>query len=305
MATDRSLTENGALIDAVEGLSKPQTLVLHPPGGLRELDHEAMVVAVPRGMQLLSVKPFLDEYRALPERRTGTARLTNLASFVAHVNRFKGPSTAVFAHDDARAPKLTCILDYHEEGPDGDPAFGQHRSEYTFPITGEWATWTREHSFTQASFAEFLEDRLADVIEPAAVGESIKAFAARLGITLAGQAGLMALSKGLAVHVDQKVATAVSLSTGEGQVVFEEAHRDGQGAPLRVPSGFAVAIPVFSGGALYQLPVRLRYRVKQGAVSWHLAVHRAELVFRHAFDEACEAVRKETGLPVFYGQPEQ
>lgn len=290
-----------AIIDAVERLHQVQ-----PVKVLRPDELSGAALAVPRGMRLESVKKFLDEYLEAPPRRRGTAQLTTLEAFIAHVNRFRSSASAVFAIDEPGAPKLVSVLDYHPEGPDVSvTAWGEHRGEYAFPLSDEWQIWTRPHSFTQQSFAEFLEDRIGDVMEPSAAPESVREFAAKLGITLAGQAALLALSKGLSVHVDQKVANAVSLSSGEGQVFFEETHRDSQGAPVKVPSGFAVAIPVFRGGALYPLPVRLRYRVKQGAVSWHLAVHRAELVFRHAFDEACERVGKETDLPVFYGQPEQ
>lgn len=49
---------------------------------------------------------------------------------------------------------------------------------------------------------------------------------------------------------------------------------------------------------------RLRYRLDGGRVTWTVALHRPELVFRHAFGEACELVANETGLSVFRGSPE-
>jgi hypothetical protein len=51
------------------------------------------VIAVPNGYELKSLKPFFDELRNNPSRRTGTAAMLDLASFIAHVNRFKNPNT--------------------------------------------------------------------------------------------------------------------------------------------------------------------------------------------------------------------
>ena len=79
-------------------------------------------------------------------------------------------------------------------------------------------------------------------------------------------------------------------------------------APPAVTCGaagaFLLAIPVFRGGDLYQIAVRLRYRVQGGAVSWSFELHGADRSFDHAFREACEDARARTELPLFYGQPE-
>ena len=37
---------------------------------------------------------------------------------------------------------------------------------------------------------------------------------------------------------------------------------------------------------------------------WALSLHRADLRFQTAFNEACEKARTETGLPFFHGRPE-
>lgn len=57
-------------------------------------------------------------------------------------------------------------------------------------------------------------------------------------------------------------------------------------------------------GALYQMPVRLRYRVSRGEVTFALKLHLRERVFADAFDEAASFVQSETDLPVYYGKRE-
>src|SRR5690606_12906176 len=76
-----------------------------------------------------------------PARRRGTAHFADLASLNTWANRFKGETSVLFASPDMRAPTLTCIADYHAEGPadpdnpQGDPTARhcQHRAVYDFP----------------------------------------------------------------------------------------------------------------------------------------------------------------------------
>lgn len=111
-------------------------------------------------------------------------------------------------------------------------------------------------------------------------------------------------ARGLAVTVDSKVTNAVNLATGEGQLSYAEEHRDAGGQSLKVPGALLIAVPVFRSGFAYQIPVRLRYRVKDGNVTWTLAMYRPERYFDDAFMGACERVREETALPLFVGSPE-
>lgn len=292
-----------ALIEAVKEIEKVQ--VIAEGDGL----NSPFVVAVPDGKSLDSLKGYFDDYRHRPERRKGTAKLSTLDAFIAHALRFKDENSALFADQNMSAPRMLSVLDYHEGGPASEalPRFGQHRGEYCFPLSEEWLAWNgtkNRQPFQQAEFAAFIEDRIADVSDPAAAGESVKEFVALLGTSLASPARLMELSRGLTVHVSGKVVNVANLSSGESQFTFTEEHKDSTGQKLTVPGAFVLAIPVFRGGALYQVPARLRYRAKDGAVTWTVQLYRTEKVFQHAFDEAASKAADVTGLPVFYGLPE-
>jgi uncharacterized protein YfdQ (DUF2303 family) len=290
--------EAAAVIEAMEKYCQPSSETLELGGKKVEL------VFVPKGMSVYSAKKYFDEYRTAPDRRTGTARLTTLQSFCDHVNRFSDEHSALFADDNSKRPKLVGVLNYHP-GKTGEPRFGDHRAEYTFPIADEWTTWTSTQPMAQAAFAEFLEDHIGDVIDPSkGLGPQTTAFIEQLEIALATPSQLMTLSKGLTVYAESRVTNKQDLATGEGHLAFEVEHRDSSGAPLKVPRGFAVGIPVFTGGDRYTLPIRLRYRVSNGKVTWELKPHRVELAFRHAITEACAKAAAETKLPLFYGTPE-
>lgn len=298
-----------AIIDAVERLVQPTEIQLED-----DEQGRPRVIALPKGLELKSLKPFEDERRERPERRSGTAHHTTLASFCAAVTRFSDPHSAIFADDNPKAPRLTAVFDYHEANTrdengkllvEGDARFGQHRAVYAFPLSQEWLAWTRlPESLSQRDFAEFLEEHVANVMDPERVGEGTRELAEQLGITIASPSQLLTLSRGLAVRVESKVVQANNLSTGEMEIQYEETHKDrAGGGPLKVPSGFVLSIPVFRGGAPYAIVARLRYRVQGAAITWRIMLHRADDALRDAFGEACEEAEK-TGVPLFYGSPE-
>lgn len=268
------------------------------------------VAEVPEGKKLVSLKQFQDEYRTAPERRKGTASLKDLASFIAHTKRFSDDDSALFANNDPEKPSLTCVFNYHRQKHDGDPRFSDHKAYYAFPLSDEWQAWNKKNGsgnrMSQIDFAEFLEDRISDVIQPdpEKMDEKLKDFARLLGGDFASPSKLVELSRGLAVHEGAQVKNAYNTSTGEGSIQFVTEHKDANGQPLKVPNLFLIAIPVFKAGPLYQIAVRLRYRLQAGTIHWFYELYRTDKVFKHAFDEACEVAKNETSLPLFIGSQE-
>ncbi len=116
-----------------------------------------------------------------PARRAGTFRLTELASFLGYVNRYKSANKPVdpsleaegislagesVVYADTKAFAVTCVFDDHPPGDcSGDAAWREHRAIYTCPRSAEWLAWT-EHDgqpLGQVAFGDFLEERLADL----------------------------------------------------------------------------------------------------------------------------------------------
>lgn len=301
-------SEAEVLVGLIEKYHEPKLLTVEDP---RNPAVKAPILLRPTrdGVEAESVKELLDEYRTEPERKTGTAVLEDLESFCAHVNRFKGPSSALFAtRGNNDNPSIQCVLDYHEAGEDGKPRFGRHRSLYKFPLSDEWKAWTEvdDVEMSQAQFAHFIEDRLADVLDPGVVKEDSKTaiFARSMGTTLADQARLLELSRGLRIRVAGKVVNEQNISSGEIAITYETSHQDESGAPLKVPGAFALGIPVFKLGDFFQLPVRLRYRTENGRVFWKFVLYRTEETFDTAFTYALDKARTRTTLELYRGAPE-
>lgn len=299
------------LIDEVKQLHTPESIVLFDPRAGDD-DPGFRVLAIPSGMKLQSIKPFLDEYRTAPERRAGTATLGDLASFIAHTLRFRDGDSVVYATRDEKAPSVTSVLDYHHAGDDGARArFGKHRGVYTFPLSEPWRAWAaiEGKTLTQADFAAFLEERIMD-IQPVPTDGRSEAGAltldliGRLGGEVAGPDRMLETARGLRMQEQSVVHNVQNLASGEVDLVFRTTHTDSQGQPLKVPTLFVVGLPVFDGDSAYRMPVRLSYRRKENMLLWTVRRYRPDIVFFDAFDRALDRVRTETGLPVMIGTPE-
>jgi hypothetical protein len=291
----RSLIEDNLLPEPI--------VVCDPITGAR-----APAVKTKAGLLPVPVSLF-DEYQTAPRFRGGEAELTNIDSLIEHVNRFKDADSALFAWDSRESPSITAVLNYNRAGAEAAPRWGHHRSNHAFPLSDEWQAWTKTDGqiFRMAEFAAFLEDRIIDVLEVIpgedSLPEDLQRFINICGGKVATPNRLVELSRGLHVNENSVVKEAINLASGEGQIVFEAAHTDGQGMPLQVPGLFLIGIPVFKHGPIYRLAARLRYR-KEGGIKFWFELWRADRAFDHAFAEACERVRVETELPLLFGRPE-
>lgn len=269
---------------------------------------DARLVVVPQGKTLVSLKKYLDEFAPRPDRRRATVVVRSAASLVDLTKRHRHEgNTVIFASPDRQKPVVQTVFDYHPPTDDVDDAeWGQHRAKYECELSEEWKAWTGAHGKTmeQRAFAEFVEDHVTDVIVPPVDDEKLAELTALVGGHFAMPSDLVTLSRGLQISTDIKVREAVTLSSGEISVVYEEQHRNGAGQPLQVPNMFCIAIPVFYAGPLYRIPVRLRYTTREGGIKWSLHLYRADRVFDHAFEEICSAVATQTGAPLFIGRPE-
>lgn len=300
-----SKDNNTAIIDNMKDLYQPKIVNIADKDG-----NVVEVLASPVGINIKSTKAFKDEYLTAPERRKGEAKVNDIESFIAHVNRFKDKDSALFANNDPARPSITAVLDYHKQTAAGAPRFGEHRTIYNFPVSKEWQLWTAKDSeqFGQGDFASFIEDNILDCLQPTEGGaddnKQLKALRELLGGSFASPTKLVELSRGLAVNEASRVKGKTNLSTGETTIVYETEHNDETGKPIKVPNMFLIAIPVFEGAERYRIAVRLRYRVRSGAVSWHYELYQSENVFIDAFKGACALAIKETELPLFVGSPE-
>lgn len=257
-----------------------------------------------------SARSFFEAFRTRPERKTGKAAVETVESFIDLVNRHKTDDSVIFIKTgDCSAPTMTAVINYHPDGGKDDKgnstaAFCDHQIVYEFPLSDEWKTWSEGNDLqiAQVDLANFIEDRIADLTDPTTA--EIDDAANRFFTTVATPAKMMELSRGLQVNVESKVRSSTKLQSGEASIVFEEAHKDAAGNDIKVPGLFYLSIPAFVGGEKKRVPVRLRYRVINGVVTWRFELYRPDLIIREAIEKAVQSAKESTKLPVFYGEPE-
>lgn len=282
-------------------------------------------VSVPSGRTVKNLQPDFVAAAELhaPLARRGTASLGQIDSFIAWVNRHKGDGSVIFAATGDQ-PSLTAIIDYNLAGAPslGEPRdplarHGKHRAQHAFPVSDEWNTWTAASgaSFSGSELGEFIETHAQDLMAPTpallGTAEPTEAWERDMIATAAKMQGrfgtytsIIQLAREFNVQETSKLQTSTNRDTGETTVIFIDEHTNEQGAPIRIPNLFLIAIPVFENGPAYRIPVRFRYRKKGPSVEFILQLYRSDLAKRDAVDEALKRVVDETDLPLFIGSPE-
>lgn len=318
--------EVAELWDRIRQAQEPKLLELQPPPELAAEGMGPIQVLVATSAQgkpeITETKSTWSMYRSHPERRRGEALMTDLASFIDHVNRFRNAESALFCLADPDKPILTAVIDYHDRVnvvSDADAGlsvaqetalarYGAHRTVYPFPLSPEWKAWRGKNDvkMSQVDFAEFLEDRVLDVTDTTdGIGENIQRMLSALNaVKMPNAADLMTLARSLSLHQEEKVRSHVNLSSGEQVIGYESSHQGQGGGELNVPKMFLIAIPVFKSGHLYRLPVRLRYRLAGGTIHWYYEMSLVAEAFENAVLEAASDAKTQTNLPLFMGTPE-
>lgn len=295
-------SDSAAVIAAMEALHGADTVKLTRGGG-----EAATALVLPKGMEVRSIKPLLDEYLLKPDRRRGTAKLGDATSFVAHLKRFASRETAVFINPDRAQPTFTAVFDYHPAGGGSSADWLQHRGVYAPALSDRWRAWLacNGKAMPQADFAAFIEEHVTDLIVPNLDDPDLKTFANLVGGRFAEPSDLVQLSRGLELNVETVVKNAVTLGTGEISIIYDEVHRDGRtGAPISIANLFQICIPVFYAGTLYKVPARLRYRNAGGKLLWSYLLVQPELAFDDAIAGVKKLIEDDTDVDVFLGSPE-
>lgn len=261
---------------------------------------------VPNGMKVESVKKYLDEFRLLPERRTGTECADRLQSFIDLVNRFKGKDSVVFAKSaisgNAMSASLYAIFDYHPANAiNTDARHKAHKARYCFPVSKELTFWLKNNATEtdQAGFAIMLEERISEMV---AANDEDKAQIANLSPKFAEPLEVLELSRNLEIYSAEQVTQSLKLSSGERNLKFTAVHNGADGKPISVPDFFVLNIPVFDGDEPERILVRLRYRKQGEKINWSYDLYRVDRVFQKAFDLSVSVVKSDTALPIFMGE---
>lgn len=276
MSEDLRETLDG-LVDLSRAAGKPNSV----EGGV------VQYAVIPQDAQVVSLAEFqYNEHQERPERKKGTARVLDAASFCEYYRLFQDADSRVFA--DETTSKILAVLDYHESGHGEDgPRWGQHRIDLTLRHSEEWKRWIALNGkrTPQMEFAEHLENNAPDIVDPDA-------------------ATMLEVARDLSAKTDVDFGSAIRMANGSVQFKYSEQVKGTYGnGNIDIPERFVIAIPVYVGGERTQIVARLRYRIASGKLTFWYDLLRAGEAERNAFLEAREVIERTLELVIINGTP--
>lgn len=245
-----------------------------------------------------------DAYAPTPRRATAARVVTDAASFVGYVNRHKVPGTEVYAH--IASSSVVAVIDSHE-GTDADPGWQKHKLSLGLEHSKPWLAWA-EHDLAvnkhgwmgQEQFAEFIEDRALDVVEP-------------------DHATLIDIATKFEAKKSADFQSSTRLDNGDVRFEFTETTtaKAGNKTDIEIPKRIRLALRPYIGGPIYAVWASFRYRVGNGGLLLGYALERPENILEAAFADIVTEIRDGNSsadaaraphdgigdVPIFYGRP--
>jgi len=255
-------------------------------------------VSVPKGFELKTVTTDTEKYLPQPRRTKATAAFSDISSFLAYAQHHNIPGrSAVWASFNPRTYALAFRAVFDEHAPVGitgveqpyGPGWREHQATFKPLMSAEWDTWVggNKQARSQMEFAEFLQAHEEDISAANGLPTSIQ---------------MLEMATNFVMNEERALKSAVRLASGGVRLTYVADPDQGTLEAMQLFERFAVAIPVFQGvREAYSLVARLKYRTREGKVSFFYDLHRPDRVHAHAAQELIDKVRAEAGMPLYMG----
>jgi uncharacterized protein YfdQ (DUF2303 family) len=245
-------------------------------------------LVIPEAFKHIDLTSLIEKAGAAPRRKHGTVQLAELASFNVFVaDQGQPANTYIYADPDART--LTAVLNDHTKGAPGEGSgagWRDLRAVYRAEFSREFDLWMKANKqpMDQEAFAIFLEDNIADVVEPS--GEHL------LSVALTLQA-----------KTEVNFSSVKRLDNGQLQLAYtENIEARAIGGSVEIPREFVLGVRLFKNGEGYKVRARLKYRLMASKVKFWFELDRPENAIEDAFQAYINHAR-ENGFTVLIGKP--
>ena len=102
---------------------------------------------------------------------------------------------------------------------------------------------------------------------------------------------------------DMRFKSAIRLQSGGVQMAFTQDDDAQTVQKMQVFDRFSLGFPVFWNGDAYRLDARLRYRVREGKLTFWFELIRADKVLEAATKTLIDDIKAKTEKPFFFGEP--
>jgi len=260
-------------------------IAAHTPHEIKPGQRYALVV--PAGGNVKEIDNDLDKYLDAPRRKRGTTLVRDALSFCEFYEKHADDGgTEIYADIDALA--ITAVLNA-DQGTGEAPGWRDHRVVLQLKHSQPWIDWAERNGKiqSQTEFANFIEDHLADIREPAAAEmlEIVQTFNATTKVNF---------------------GSSTILANGQRQLTYLEETQTSAGAKknLTIPGTITLGLEVFDGATVVdKLTARFRTAVREGNLLMSYHLDRPEDVLKKAFKAIAGSIAEATGNPVWLGTP--
>jgi uncharacterized protein YfdQ (DUF2303 family) len=260
-----------AIIDTAVATVAPQALTL---GGY-------YVVRTATGIEHVDLTG--DRWSDAPARKRGITVVRDARSFAAFWDKHSEDSSEVYA--DADQLTVTAVL--NADGP-AAADWGDHRLRLELRETDAWKQWAAHDGklLPQEAFAEFIEDHLPEILEPAA-------------------AEMLEIAQSIQATTSAEFQSGTRLATGERQFKFVEqtTTKAGQRGDLTIPETFVIGLVPFEGSEGYKITARLRYRIVDAHLRMGYKLDRPQDVRKKAFEDVVSVIDGGIEATILSGTP--
>ena len=136
-------------------------------------------------------------------------------------------------------------------------------------------------------------------------GDTVAAIAKfEIGDFFASSGRMLEMAEGLIATVEEKIGEVESRSGGSKAVVFESTTK----TTVQIPTAFLLQLPIFRGGDMIEIPVRLRMATRVTGdtkrLEWTISLWNPAAAVARDVEDMAETIRQRTKLPTFTGTPE-
>jgi uncharacterized protein YfdQ (DUF2303 family) len=198
-----------------------------------------------------------------PRRKVGKVELFDSLSLNAIMAENTGHNITVYVDRNAMKPAIVAVLNGHGKG---GPGWGDHRASIAFRPTPQWIKWTDIDGkmMSQADFANFIEDNLADVRNPAA-------------------ADMLEISQFLEVTRTTNFKSVTRPKTG--LIQFKNEAADQVIGDMQVPDTITLFLAPMFGTSALEVTARFRYRIENGVLKLGVKLQRIEEIMATILDD--------------------
>lgn len=248
-------------------------------------------IAVPPGWTVKDVDQ--EKLLRVPRRKVARVSCADTDSFIGYVQRHGQNMDigSIWCDADYVAGRVSfmAILNDHGAG-NFHPNWRDHTARYAPEFSVEWSRWTNKNKvqFSQSDFAALLEENGKDIA----------------GVDgMPSGALMLEMALNMEANQDVRFKSAIRLQNGGVQLSFVQDDDAQTLARMQLFEKFAIGIPVFRNGPAYQISARLRYRVRDGKLTFWYELIRVDAILEAAATELIATVREKTGLQFYFGTP--